>query len=79
MTGKHYRRLAEILESKCENGWLVIDIADFLEANFDNFNRKKFMLACGFDRAYTYDELLTIYFNNVDKMANQNVKVFTRN
>jgi hypothetical protein len=79
MTKKQYGELARIIEGKCENSWLAVDITDFLEANFDNFNREKFMVACGFDKTYTYDELLKLYFDAIGKCVNQRVKVFTRN
>ncbi len=71
MFRKHYKKLAEILENKCDSTWCIIEIADFLEASFDNFDREKFLLACGFDKAYTYDELLAEYFVLVDKLTIQ--------
>lgn len=66
MTRKHYIKLAALLEQSTCDGFDVIRISDFLQESFDNFDRKKFMLACGMDRDYTYDELLKIFFSYVD-------------
>ncbi len=77
MTKKQYEELAKMLESKADQ-WLTVDITDWLEANFTNFDREKFMTACGFDRAYAYDELLTAFFNDVDQRVNSRVKVYVR-
>ena len=78
MTKKQFQELASIIEGKCENDYLAIEITDFLEANFPNFDREKFMVACGFDKAYTHDEMLGIMFDGIDKMVNSKVKVYTR-
>lgn len=75
MTKKQYQQLAAILENKCESSWCVIEIADFLESNFENFDRKRFMFVCGFNKPYTYDELLEIYFDSIEKTVNQSVIV----
>ncbi|MBW8002575.1 MAG: hypothetical protein FVQ80_11215 [Planctomycetes bacterium] len=76
MTKKQYKELAGMLENKASQ-WLAVDITDFLEENFGSFDREKFMIACGFGRAYSHDELLTAYFSEIDDYVNQSVKIVT--
>ncbi len=75
MFAKQYKILAELLERSTCNDWDIIRISDFLRENFDNFDRKKFMLACGMDSDYSHDELLGIFFDQVDKAVNSSVRI----
>lgn len=76
MTTKQYKELAAIMEAKA-SCWCAIDVTDFLEENFKNFDREKFMIACGWDQAYTYDEMLTAEFDAIENYVNLSVKIVT--
>lgn len=70
MTTKQYKELAELLQDKASTRCSV-QVTDFLEQEFTNFNREKFMIACGFDKAYSYAELLDQFFAMVESQSIQ--------
>lgn len=77
MNKKLFNEIAAIFESKFDNSFGIIEIADLFASNFKNFDRKKFLLACGLEKDFTYDELLNDFFQAVDNTVNQRVVIIT--